>query len=426
MNTTANGVYNAGQFKKEKIMIKIKIKDKTIQFNPNTLMELRNFECKKKEIQLEPPKKFGHICLNITSKCNLNCVYCFSNQYVRKNKDMTWEIAKKAIEKFMWEKQVSIGFFGGEPLLNWNLIYKVVTTYPQGNYGVTSNLTNLQKNMAEFMEKHKFSYIISIDGDEKTHNKSRPGKNINSFQKTIQNLHMLRKIRGSVLPATLRSTWDNAGEKVRLLDRIKFLNTFVEKEVVVHVSVEPATGTLSFKKLTKEDTAYYQEQYYEVAEYFLNYFRKNNKFPRFHHFNYPIERILLIPNMLKKNECGAGKGYIDISTEGKVYACHREDTEPIGNIEDGIDTEIQKKWLKNTYEEKEICKKCWAKNFCGGGCRVNAIIETGNILSPSKIECWFHKARLKAVFWLWNELTEIEKNILKTSIQAKRKRKCKT
>ena len=286
--------------------MKLKTKNKNINFDPANLDTVRGWEDCKNNCNLDEKNKFLHICLNITSRCNLKCSYCFAQHYVRTTKDMTWETAKKAIEKFTIPNKLSIGFFGGEPLLNWELIYTIIKKYPKGKYAITSNLTNLQEDMAKEMVKANFSYIVSLEGNEKTHNLSRPGKGINSYQKTINNLSLLYNIQGSVLPCTLRSTFDNIREKLDLVRRIEFLNTFVENKIVQHISVEPATGTPLFKGLSKEDKEFYQEEYYKVAAYFLQYYREKAAFPRFHHFNYPIERILLKKGFLKKNECGAG------------------------------------------------------------------------------------------------------------------------
>lgn len=393
--------------------MKLKLKEKEIEFNLDSLEpfvvanELKHIECKV------CPDKFQQICLQTTYRCNLACKYCFVNEYSHNiMPDMKIETAVEAIEKY-GRKDCGISFFGGEPLLNWDLMFQVIEKYPNKRFSLTSNLTNLTIEMIEKMKNHGFSFIVSMDGDEKTHNKSRPHKKEeNSYQMTLENLELMHEIYGKTLPVTLRATFAKDMD-VNILDRIKHLNTFVEQGIVRHVSVEPATGSPEFQQenFTKQDKDFFQEQYYGIAEYFLSYFREKGRFPRFHHFNYPIQKTLITGNK-KLTECGAAKGYISIATNGDIYPCHREETIKIGNIKTGIDTKEQEKWLENRYTSKEKCNKCWCKNFCGGGCRANAYIAHKDIQKPSETDCWFFQARIKAVLWLWSNLSKPEKLFL--------------
>lgn len=399
--------------------MKIEIKGKEIDFNPETL-EPFIFAKEKKYKKCDVcPDKFHQICLQTTYRCNLACKYCFVEEYShKKNMDMKIEIAIKAIDNYSNEK-CGVNFFGGEPLLNWDIIYQIIKKYPKKHFATTSNFTNLTEEMIRVMKKYNFSYIVSLDGDEKTHNFNRPHKcNKNSYKMTVNNLNLMHNIYKSRLPITLRATFDNTPD-VNILKTIKHLNSFIKKGIVKHASVEPASGTEKFQNsFTQKNKDFFQQQYYEIAEYFLETFRKKGYFPRFHHFNYPIEKTLLLRNK-KRTECGAGKGYVSVSTNGDIYPCHREETPKIGNVNTGLNKTEQEKWLENRYINKEICNECWARNFCGGGCRTNAYIKNKNILKPSETGCFFMKARTKAVLWLWNQLSKPEILFLQMRMQIK-------
>ena len=388
--------------------MQLQVFGKEIEFNPNTLEPC----CKARMPEVD---KFMSLCFQVTYRCNLQCQYCFVPSYPHKNQeDMTLEVAKKAINNFA-KKGCTIGFFGGEPLLNFSLIHDIVNYTKQKSSHVTTNGTLINMTMAKFFKEHNFSYILSLEGNEETHNASRPHKTEkNSFQLSMQGLEILKQFYPeSPIPLTLRSTYTLDDKALDLVARLKFLNDFVEKGYATHVSVEPATGIASFHDMGKVDKEFYKTQYFQAAQWCLAYYREKGKLPRYHHLTYFIEKII-IPQICKITECGPGKGYASIATDGTIFPCHREEVESIGHVNTGIDKKKQRQWLDNTYFQKEQCSSCWNRNFCGGGCRVNAYLANGDIQKPSQAECFFKKLYTKMVIWFWTSLSQPEKALLKT------------
>ena len=132
-------------------------------------------------------KKVGNLVLQVTQDCNLRCKYCvYSGNYynrVHSKHKMSEEIALRAVDFFMERSSAVespiIGFYGGEPFLEFGLIKKVVNyvndTYADRNCGfnLTTNLTLLNDEIIKFVIKNNVHIMISIDGPEQIQNRNR-------------------------------------------------------------------------------------------------------------------------------------------------------------------------------------------------------------------------------------------------------------
>lgn len=396
-----------------------------------------------------PPsaKAIPAITLNVTYKCPTACLYCFVKNYgCNEGQDMTFETAIKAIHMLTPENAVpNVGFFGGEPLMNFPLIEKVVL-YVEKLYAEleakyvdniskisdegkkaemklwhsiycqkpTFNLTTCGTPIIEnhriadflFSGKHNFNFIVSLDGAEELHNKYRPGKDgRNSFQGAMEFLKEAKRLgfKGHI---ALRGTFTR--EDIQLVKRVEFLNNLVKGGYAQSVSVEPMVlgentegGYLSFRK---DDINELAKEYIELSNWVVD--RLNNDLPAwFYHFQVPGSRIWYRTPYI--TECGAGKigGYFTIEPNGDIAACHRTAHSNIGNITYGIDLKKSECWQDNTITNKERCSRCIWRFVCGGGCRATAIDCGYPITGTNPVMCSIEYAKIYACVNLINQLT---------------------
>jgi len=386
-----------------------------------------------KTISYYPEQKFKHIVFQATYACNLNCRYCFVKQhYCDQENSIQADEVKKYLQKFQGAGPYQFGFFGGEPIMMWEMIFEVnewakkqheKIGKPQAAIHITTNATLITEEIAEYCAENNFTWIVSVDGDEKTHNNNRPYEDgTGTWEDTIRGLRFLAgayRKAGKQAAITLRGTFDN--ESSALLSSTQVLNSLMYKGLAEHVSVEPASlgegcatsDSSRFEKNTaKEIRAKFKPQYEATAKWYLAEIQAGRN-PSLHHFDMNLQRI--IDREFSFTECGAGKGYISIGAGGNIAACHRENKTHIG--ENGRINRIkQAKWMDNRLCSRDYCQNCWKKYLCGGGCRANSMLVHNNTHKPSEMECLFHTFAIEASLWIASQLTPAQlKRFSKTS-----------
>ena len=369
-----------------------------------------------------------YLILEACHSCNLRCDYCFEQSYSDDRKPLSFQVAKEAINLFFLKsvppgeesqlrRPIRIGFFGGEPLMNWPLIEAVVAyceglTHPNhGVYHVTTNGTLIDDEKARFLCDNNFSFIISVDGPAHVHNVHRKGPDgSGSFDKTIAGLRTLLKHRGLPVGITLRGTYtpDTASH---LLESVKYLNKLREEGLASWVSVEPAFLTESMcvdpakakESVHHADFDLLEDQYMAVVDWMLEEIRAGRPMPVMHNITKPAERLLY--RMPYGTECGAGTGYFSVAPDGGIYACHREGKTGVGNIlRGGIDEELRAKWVDNRIYHRKDCMACSIRYICGGGCREEGLNEHDDITRAFRPACRLRMTWVKAASWLLSEL----------------------
>ena len=358
-----------------------------------------------------------YMVLEITHDCNLKCDYCF----VRSNYDdkgiMTFAVAKKAIDSIMLpmrqkNTELRLGFFGGEPLLNWGLIEEVVQYIDglencKGRYHITTNGMLLDEKKIKFLNENNFSLIVSIDGPQDIHDRHRKNAGgTGSWEKIINNLKM---VKGTPLAKriTLRGTFLSE-EGIRLLDRVKYLNELCDEGYASAVSVEPAClveqgcKISESKDFTVETVKDLQGEYLEVADWMISRI-KEGKPARFKHLEFMVSRLLY--STPYSGECGAGKGFVSVSHDGSIFACHREAHTKIGGLDTGgIDEEKRAMWMDNRYYARDKCPQYPIRNACGGGCREEGLGKYGDIRKPYEVSCEFKYNFLRGSLWILSSI----------------------
>jgi len=361
------------------------------------------------------------LVLEACHSCNLACTYCFAQAYYPDNDMMSYETAKKAIDYFFSTERMnefaSIGFFGGEPMLNWKLITSIVP-YFEGRafprkvkFHITTNGTLITKEKAEFFAAHNFTYIVSIDGPQPIHDQHRRRKDgKGSFEDTLRGLKLLKEA-GCMKP-TLRGTY-SADSCESLFERVRYLNHLVDQGLGGWVDVEPAFLTEaacvdSSSALQSVDATCIQrleQSYMIIAKWYVAEVKAGQK-PILHGFYGFLKRLLY--SMHSGSECGAGKGYFSINAQGDISACHRERGTKVGNINVGGVNPISKSlWHDNRICHRLDCGECPIRYMCGGGCREESIMENKDIRKPFKVSCDLKMILFKACLWIMSEIDPV-------------------
>lgn len=357
------------------------------------------------------------MALEVTKKCNLACSYCYFREgQENKNQSMSFETAKKALSYFAPDSDINVSFFGGDPLLNFDLIEKV-TLYVEAlakqrkvncSFHVTTNGMLLDKDIVDFMRKHNFTLIISLDGDESVHNKNRPakGRHINSHSKTLEGLHLLSSGNMSNR-TTLRGTF--VGSDVNVVERLEYLNKLCDEGFARNVSFEPASLTEStclefsgnYQSASEKDFVNLRKSYGEVSQWYVDRIKRDLK-ARFKHYQVILKRLLYRKH--SACECGAGVGYAAIDTKGYIYACHRQGRSKIGHVDFGFNESLTEPWIDNRLYLRRGCVDCWARYLCGGGCRYDSLKRGRGINDPDVFGCFIKRTLCEEILWIEKKL----------------------
>jgi len=354
------------------------------------------------------PAKYNGIvksmCLNVSHMCNLRCEYCFADggSYNSKAENMSLEVALKAIdmliEKSGKRRNLEVDFFGGEPLLNLDVVKKTVA-YARSleekhnknfRFTITTNAVLLTDEIIDYLNEEMYNVVLSIDGRKEVHDCVRKtALGGGSFDAAIANcLRFKEKRKGQYY---VRGTYTALNKD--FASDVLYLNDLGFDQLSVEPVVLPEGHRLAIKESDIEEL---KAEYDKLAVEYVER-RKGEKWFNFFHFmldiyNGPCEAKRLVG-------CGAGNEYVAVAPNGDIYPCHQFDGEKgykIGNVLDGtFTTEIPTFFAENNLLKKDKCKNCWAKYYCSGGCAANAIKYGGGINSPYKLSCDLMRKRIE-------------------------------
>lgn len=382
--------------------------DKDFYFNlkENNLIDSPFFEEERKiweeyELKFYPPENLKSLCLLVSQTCNMKCHYCFVNEgtYGERESLMNEEISFKAVD-FLIEnsktKHIEIDFFGGEPLLNWEVVKK---TIEYGNkksiekdkvlrFSLTTNGILLDDEKLNFLKNNFVSLIISLDGPPNTndiHRKLKNGKG--SFELIFKNLEKLKGYDGYYIRGTFTNKTKNIFESAKFFYENGFKNISLEPVIL------EKENSLSLKE---EDLDELKNEYEKLGEYLYKE-KLNGRSLNFYHFKIDLSSGPCLGKM--SFGCGAGVEYLAVDTKGDIYPCHflKEFEEfKIGNIYDGIYEKKREYFIfLNDINSKENCKSCWAKYLCGGGCIAHSYFINKNPLNIPQDFCELQKKRIE-------------------------------
>ena len=345
------------------------------------------------------------LCLHIAHTCNLNCSYCFASQgkYHGERALMSFEVGKRALD-FLIEnsgsrRNLEVDFFGGEPLMNFQVV-KDLVAYARGiekekgknfRFTLTTNGILIDDDVIDFANKECSNVVLSLDGRKEIHDRFRVDyKGNGSFDKIVPKFQKLVEARGGK-NYYMRGTFTHANPD--FLNDIKQMLDLGFNEL----SMEPvvcAAGDPS--ALTEEDLPVIMRQYEELAELMLKRDKEGKPFT-FYHYMIDLEGGPCIYKRI--SGCGSGTEYMAVTPSGDLYPCHQfvgEEKFRLGNIWDGVtNTDVRREFANcNVYAHPE-CRDCWARLYCSGGCAANAYHSTGSVTGIYEYGCKLFRKRME-------------------------------
>ena len=345
------------------------------------------------------------LCFHIAHTCNLNCSYCFASQgkYHGERAIMSLEVGKRAIdfliEKSGTRRNLEVDFFGGEPLMNFDVVKEIVayarSIEQQHNknfrFTLTTNGMLIDDDVIDFANRECDNVVLSLDGRKEIHDRFRVDYAGNgSWERIVPKFQKLVEARGGK-GYYMRGTFTHANP-----DFLKDIQQMLDLGFT-ELSMEPvvcADGDPS--QLTQEDLPIVLEQYEHLAELMLQRDRESKPFTFYH---YMID-LTGGPCIYKRiSGCGSGTEYMAVTPWGDLYPCHQfvgEERFKLGDIWNGVNnTDIQNEFAScNVYAHPE-CRDCWARLYCSGGCAANAYHATGSVTGVYEYGCTLFRKRME-------------------------------
>ena len=345
------------------------------------------------------------LCLHVAHTCNLNCSYCFASQgkYHGDRAVMSFEVGKRALD-FLVEnsgtrRNLEVDFFGGEPLMNFQVV-KDLVAYARSierekgknfRFTLTTNGMLVDDDVIEFANKECHNVVLSLDGRKEVHDRFRVDYNgkgswetiVPKFQKFVE----AREGKGYYMRGTFTHHNPDFLEDIRKMLELGFSE--LSMEPVVCDASDPSA-------LTEEDLPVVMEQYEKLAELMLQRDEEGKPFTFYH---YMID-LTGGPCIYKRiSGCGSGTEYMAVTPWGDLYPCHQfvgEERFRLGDIWEGVTNHtIQQEFANcNVYAHTE-CRDCWARLYCSGGCAANAYHSTGSVTGVYEYGCKLFRKRME-------------------------------
>lgn len=350
------------------------------------------------------------LCLHVAHTCNLNCSYCFAAQgkYQGERALMSFEVGKRALD-FLIEnsgnrKNLEVDFFGGEPLMNFDVVKRLVE-YARSiekkhnknfRFTLTTNGVLIDDDVIDFCNREMNNVVLSLDGRKEVHDRLRKDYRGNgSYDLIVPKFQEFVEKRGDK-SYYIRGTYTH--KNTDFTNDIFHMADLGFKEL----SMEPVVCAPGEEyALTEDDLPVLFEQYEILAKEMLKRDSENRGFT-FYHYMIDLSNGPCIYKRI--SGCGSGTEYLAVTPWGELFPCHQfvgDEKYSMGNIYDGVtNTKMRDRFKKcNVYSRPE-CADCWAKLYCSGGCAANAYHATGDILGVYDYGCKLFKKRMECAIMM--------------------------
>ena len=357
------------------------------------------------------------MCLHISHDCNLRCKYCFAStgDFGKGRKLMPFEVGKAALD-FLLEKSVGrenleVDFFGGEPLMNFDVVKQIVEYarskeeeyHKNFRFTITTNGMLLDDDTIDYINKEMYNVVLSIDGRKEVNDRMRI------------------RVDGSgcydrILPK-FKKLVDGRGDKEYYVRGTYTKYNLDFSEDVMHlyeagfdeISVEPVIESPEEAyAITEEDLDQIYAEYDKLVDR-IGAIRKSGKHINFFHFMIDLDQGPCVIKRLRG--CGSGNEYVSITPDGDIYPCHQfvgHDEYKMGNIEEGtFNNDIKKEFAGCHVYSKPACQECWARFYCSGGCNANNFVFNGDIHKAYELSCKIQRKRIECAI-LMKVLEQLE------------------
>ncbi len=392
-----------------KYLNKMPLSEKTatqVQLELDELRKMGYLQEQKEEIpsfKKEPLLKA--LCLHASHDCNLRCKYCFAGTgpFGGDREHMSFDTGRQAIDLLLREsgsrRQLEVDFFGGEPLLNLEVVKQLVA-YGKGasekidkiiHFTLTTNGVSLNNEARQFLNEEQIALVLSLDGRPVVNDQMR-GKG--TYQKIVPNILETVKSRGNQ-NYYLRGTF--TANNLDFTEDVKHLYDLGLREL----SLEPVVDKDADYRLIEDHMEQVEKEYDKLAQFYLEKKAKGAGFT-FFHFEISLDHGPCLPKRL--TGCGAGFDYFAVTPKGELYPCHQfvgREGFQMGTVSEGVTNhKLREEFGAATLYQKEDCADCWARFYCSGGCHANAHLMNGSIYKPDPIGCRLQRKRLECALAL--------------------------
>ena len=350
------------------------------------------------------------LCLHVSHTCNLNCEYCFASQgkYNGERALMSFEVGKRAID-FLVEHSgtrhnLEVDFFGGEPLMNWD-VCKQIVEYARSiekeagknfRFTLTTNGLLIDDDVIDFCNKEMSNVVLSLDGRKEVHDRTRVDYRGNgSYDLIIPKFKKLVEARG--------------GKNYYMRGTFTHLNTDFTEDIFAmadlgfkELSMEPVVSKPGDElALTEEDLPILKEQYEILAKEMLERDKRGEGFTFYH---YMID-LKSGPCIYKRiSGCGSGTEYMAVTPWGDLYPCHQfvgDEKYRLGDLWEGVtNTGTQEEFRSCNAYARPDCRDCWAMHYCSGGCAANSYHATGDVRGIYEYGCELFRKRMECAIMI--------------------------
>ncbi len=355
--------------------------------------------------------KIHSITLHVANDCNLRCSYCYGNggTYGEERRLMDWQTARESVDFLVRSsnsrKELSIAFFGGEPLMNFPMIERIVgycetvgkKLDKKFTYSLTTNGTLFRQNNVDFMRQNKFSILVSLDGTREIHDKHRvfaSGKG--SYDMIVKKLKRFFDPGSVSVRCTLPYDCFDLEGSVMNLRRLG----------IGRAHFELVDGAHDVEQLLRAHLPEFKKAFSRVASGYERRMAQGSRFVIRNFFEF-MRRIHLRESRLFG--CGAGRGVVSVSAKGNLYPCHRVVGDKrflMGNVRRGLSGNARETFDLKPVSEITQCRDCIAKYLCAGGCAISNYTENDDINVPSQLRCELTRHIVKLALVLYVKLKD--------------------
>ena len=377
----------------------VALKDSGKLFAPDT------FEPMAGQLKQKTAGVVKALCLHIAHTCNLNCSYCFASQgkYHGERALMSFEVGKAAldflIENSGTRRNLEVDFFGGEPLMNFDVVKQLVAYAREVEkekgknfrFTLTTNGVLIDDDVIDFANREMSNVVLSLDGRREVHDRFRVDYAGNgSWDRIVPKFQKLVKARGGK-DYYMRGTFTHHNpdflEDIQEMLELGF--TELSMEPVVCDPSDPSA-------LTEEDKEIVLQQYEDLAALMLLRDHEDRPFTFYH---YMID-LTGGPCIYKRiSGCGSGTEYMAVTPWGDLYPCHQfvgEEKFKLGDVFGGVtNTAVQNEFMDCNVYARPACRDCWARLYCSGGCAANAYHATGSVRGIYEYGCDLFRKRME-------------------------------
>ncbi len=359
------------------------------------------------------------LCLHIAHDCNLACRYCFAEEgeYHGRRALMSFEVGKKALDFLIANSgsrhNLEVDFFGGEPLMNWQVVKDLVAYGREQEkihdkhfrFTLTTNGVLMDDDVIDFCNREMSNVVLSIDGRKEVHDRMRPFPGgAGSYDLVLPKFREFVRKREQSSDSTyyVRGTYTRYN-----LDFSRDVLDLVDKGFS-KVSVEPVVaGEDCDYAIREEDLPQIFSEYDRLAAEMVKRNREGRGFTFFH---FMID-LTGGPCVYKRlSGCGSGSEYLAVTPWGDLYPCHQfvgNEDFLMGNVDEGVTRpDIAGKFRSCNVYTKEKCRNCFAKYYCSGGCAANAYLFSGSLNEPWEIGCEIERKRVECAIMIQAALAE--------------------